>query len=410
MKETNNRKQTKQNKGLPGQASEAADIYELLNDLNIEEDEFTELPADELESRRVKNAVLQRIEAEKNQGHRTRGRWAKTAAACALAALVGVSGFGLALPTYAREVPVVGDIFRYLDNGRTGKYELYKESAVAIDISRENENARITLNDGIFDGNTLYLTYTITTREDLGEHPQLDAELRFDRSLGIKGWGGTRSLERVEKGVYVGMETISMNGTNGKGLDAFQSLPFTWIVNEVRGSEAGMPESAAEGSAEGSEEGAEAQGRSIACGFHYSVTLSALAEESRPLSLKAEEPENGVTISLNELIVTEVNAALKYTVKISDQPMWHSVRVDWSVTDDLGTVYDTQDMGGSGREEDGRWTENTFLSLSHIDPKAKTLILTPQIYYAGTDENGERIWNGARAFETTPNRFEIPIR
>ncbi|PFL25335.1 anti-sigma factor, partial [Bacillus thuringiensis] len=113
--------------------------------------------------------------------------------------LVGVSVamLGIGFPTYAGGLPIVGDIFRFLDNGRTGLYENYKadvekpaelhnnykQYAIVLNMIKESNGIKITVNDVIFDGKTVSINYSIESNRDLGKNP---STLEF---LTIKGAG-----------------------------------------------------------------------------------------------------------------------------------------------------------------------------------------------------------------------------
>ena len=68
-------------------------------------------------------------------------------------------------------MPIVGDIFRFLDNGRTGLYENYKEFSTELNMTRESSGVKVTINDVISDGRTLSITYSLESEQDLGRIP-----------------------------------------------------------------------------------------------------------------------------------------------------------------------------------------------------------------------------------------------
>ena len=65
-----------------------------------------------------------------------------------------------------RGLPIVGDIFRFLDNGRTGLYENsktdagkimephynYKQYTTVLNMTKESKGIKITINDAILMG------------------------------------------------------------------------------------------------------------------------------------------------------------------------------------------------------------------------------------------------------------------
>lgn len=85
------------------------DIYELFNDINIDENEFEEIEVSEIEKNRVKSNLKKSI--NKNN------KWKKTiiAASCGLITLGLIGGV---FPSYARDIPIVGNIIQTVDTIR----------------------------------------------------------------------------------------------------------------------------------------------------------------------------------------------------------------------------------------------------------------------------------------------------
>ncbi|WP_089284561.1 DUF4179 domain-containing protein [Anaerovirgula multivorans] len=82
------------------------------------------------------------ISLRKNKGWNSK----KIIAAALVDLVVGSTAYiGITNPAYAAGIPIIGDIFRFLDNGRTGVYDLYKENANEINISKESNGIQIRL-------------------------------------------------------------------------------------------------------------------------------------------------------------------------------------------------------------------------------------------------------------------------
>lgn len=92
----------------------------------------------------------------------------KGVAAASILVGLSVATLGIGFPTYAGGLPIVGDIFRFLDNGRTGLYENYKEFSTELNMTRESNGVKVTINDVISDGRTLSITYSLESEQDLG--------------------------------------------------------------------------------------------------------------------------------------------------------------------------------------------------------------------------------------------------
>ncbi|MGE0994591.1 DUF4179 domain-containing protein, partial [Bacillus sp. GMa5/2] len=209
------------------------DIYELLNDIDIDEKELEEIEASEIEKEKVKRNVKQSIRTKKKMKS-----WKKGVAAASILVGLSVATLGIGFPTYAGGLPIVGDIFRFLDNGRTGLYENYKEFSTELNMTRESNGIKITLNDAVFNGRTVTITYSIESDKDLGENPNV---IEFLQIAGFNGTTGSSKITKVDDKKYVGMSTatdvdgIKMDAANVKWeidkietVDGTQSIKGNW--------------------------------------------------------------------------------------------------------------------------------------------------------------------------------------
>lgn len=155
--------------------------------------------------RKVKRNVKQSIRMKKKMKS-----WKKGVAAASILVGLSVATLGIGFPTYAGGLPIVGDIFRFLDNGRTGLYENYKEFSTELNMTRESNGVKVTINDAVFDGRTITITYSIESEKDLGEKP---FPFGSPQVMGFNGGGGSSDVTKVGEGKYVGMTTMSGHGS-----------------------------------------------------------------------------------------------------------------------------------------------------------------------------------------------------
>ena len=83
------------------------DIYELLNDIDIDEKELEEIEASEIEKK--SKAQCKTIDAYEEKDEKLK----KGVAAASILVGVSVAMLGIGFPTYAGGLPIVGDIFRF---------------------------------------------------------------------------------------------------------------------------------------------------------------------------------------------------------------------------------------------------------------------------------------------------------
>ena len=130
------------------------EIYNLLNKVQLEDKEFIELEASEFEKAQVKKKLQKRLTKKKKRG----GRWRQFAVA---ALFIGLSGtiLGFTFPAQAGTIPIVSDIFKFIDGDRASLYENYKEFSTAVELSDKSKGVEITINDAIYDGEAIFVHF-----------------------------------------------------------------------------------------------------------------------------------------------------------------------------------------------------------------------------------------------------------
>ncbi|HWQ78670.1 MAG TPA: DUF4179 domain-containing protein [Anaerovoracaceae bacterium] len=326
------------------------DIYELFNEMDIDVNDFKAGAADELEKARVKKRVREGIrEYAQSEVKKKRNKGAAVAAA-SMTLIAGIGFFGLAFPSQAKEVPVIGDIFRFLDGGSTGIYDLYTESALDIDMAKEDNGIEITLNQGVYDGRTLSFTYTIKTEKDFGENLYLDDTIDADS---VDGYGGSQELRQVGPGVYVGQSNYNLfSETENR-----ESISFRWSVSGISGmTDAGVDEM-------------------VSCRLNYNVSLITLDNVTVDVNENFDQIQN-VGINIENLSLTPINAILYYTEEAPGE-LSPFVQMEWEIKDDLGNVYEYQENGGTGKIGEETVKMENSITFRRLSPEAKTLWITP---------------------------------
>ncbi|QIB68110.1 DUF4179 domain-containing protein [Aminipila butyrica] len=341
------------------------DIYDFFNDVDIEVNEFQPMEADELEKSRIKKRVREKIQEHSPESGSKKRIHGKVAAAAVLFA-TGIGCFGWAFPSYAKEVPVIGDIFRFLDGGTTGIYDLYQEKALNIDMTKAAKGIEVTLNQGVYDGRTLSLTYTIKTGKDLGE----DLYLREDIEVpSVTGYGGSQQLKQVSPGVYVGQSNYNLFTEK----EERNALSFRWVVSSIESlGEEGFSEE-----------------KAVDCNFNYNVTLKAMDSKSLELADNHSTIQK-VRINIERLTMTPINTILYYSEE-SPKQLSDYVGLDWEIKDDLGNIYEYDGNGGSGETHEKILKMNSSLTIQRLNPEAKTLFVTPILQLGNMQGGGVAI-------------------
>ena len=119
------------------------DIYEIFNEINIEDDELIEIEVDELERKRVKKKLKYTINKRKSKQ--------KYIIAASIISMFFLGG----LYSYADNIPIVDDIFKLFSEDKEGFYDQYKNNSTKIGIIVEDKGTEIIINEGVFDGHNI---------------------------------------------------------------------------------------------------------------------------------------------------------------------------------------------------------------------------------------------------------------
>jgi hypothetical protein len=338
------------------------DIYELLNDVSLNEDEFEEVEITEFEKAKVKKALKKSIsEKKKMKGLK------KNVVAASIIVCLSATTFGLSFPAYAKNIPVIDDIFRYFEQGasgfnesgkenssgndvkETGLYYEYKNYSNQINMTKESNGIRFTVNDAIFDGKTVTLTYTIESEKDLGEHAGISS---FPKIEGMHAKGSTDRTTKIDSNKYVGLLTIS--NLEDREMDVAN---FEWNIDGIQNPD---------------------NGTNIKGDWQFVFSLNAV--DSTMQLTESSSEKNGVKVSIDKISVTPMSFIVHYNQEVSEnvQSIWDGVDVELEVKDDLGNVYSGEGTGGIG-------TNSYDVSLSKnfekLDENATKLIITPHVTF-----------------------------
>ncbi|ARO59739.1 ECF-type sigma factor negative effector [Bacillus cereus] len=346
------------------------DIYELLNDIDIDEKELEEIEASEIEKEKVKRNVKQSIRTKKKMKS-----WKKGVAAASILVGLSVATLGIGFPTYAGGLPIVGDIFRFLDNGRTGLYENYKEFSTELNMTRESNGVKVTINDAVFDGRTITITYSIESDKDLGEK---QIYFGYPQVMGFNGGGGSSQVTKVGEKKYVGMTTMS--GNSSKRLDVAN---VWWNMEEIE---------------------LDYKGNSIKGNWNFALSLKAM--ESKEVKVNRVSENELIKVNIDKMEVTpmsfivfSIRKNLKYLEVYGD-----SADVELEIKDDLGNKYAGEGNGGTSTVAEphkSSWS-STFQKLNE---NATKLIVTPRVHLrVHTPENH----GGVEYVNGKEKKIEVP--
>lgn len=330
------------------------DIYKLLNDVNIDDDEFEEMEVTELEKAKVKSTLKKSIIRKQK-----RKSWKMPVAAAAIILSLSVTTIGLGFPAYAGNIPIIGDIFRFLDNEKTGVYDSYKEFSTEMNLTQESNGIKMTINDAVFDGKTVTLTYSIESKKELaGEIERLAADMAD--SEGARGMIVSDELTKVDNHHYVGLSRFTPSELN---LTDREIIDLKWKVNGLLFEE---------------------EEKDIKGNWKFAFSLKAADSQVQLSNGRAEQ--DGIQVNVEKVVFTPMSFIVHYDQQASEQATdkWDDITIELEVKDDLGNIYSGEGNGGFGKDS---YTMSWSKTFEKLDPNATKLIVTPTVELLSFEES-----------------------
>lgn len=350
------------------------DIFELLNEIDVEDTDMIEMEVTDIERQNVKDYLKTNL---KNKIKYKKYRVAAIAATVCLTLTATAIGINIINPTYAANIPIVGDIFKFLDRGQSGIYDKFKDNANEINTIKKDSGVEIKITDAIFDSITVYYTYEIKTDEDLG-----DELIILDEYLNIKGidgQGGGSQIKRIAPKTYVGQSSRTLD----KEMDKVEcKLNFKDIHYRQNNSE---------------------EFKILKGKWNFDFKLDSIA--TNKYIVNKSVVQDNIKINIESIIDTPISSIVKYTLEtlddnnfiksITNKSGWIKGSTEITATDDCGNVYNEFSASG-GHGENGVMTY--IQAFNTIDKNANKLIVTPKISFGAKggeisiDENGNEVY------------------
>ncbi len=324
-------------------------IYKHLNDLDIDIEEFEEMEVSAFEKARVKKELLKNIHASKQK------KWKKSVTAASLAlGLIASTLFGLSFTANAEEIPILGNIFKFFNND--GLSVDYKENANLINGVANSNGIKVTVNDALYDGEKLIVTYTIETNKYMGE------------TLHIKGiplienkGDGINEVSRIDENKYVGKATTFTE-------EKYSSINVNWKLDYILSDLTTDKEH-------------------ITGDWQFSFHLDKANITVQNIQQHSET--EGISVNIDNITLTPTSFQINYEQAVSKEieNEWDMADVDIEVKDNLGHQYVSNYHGGAGTNDVKMTWNKTFQALN---PEASKLIITPKVTlsdYDGVDYN-----------------------
>lgn len=343
-------------------------LYRKLSELNIDMN-IEPMDVDELEKDRIKKIVL------KGKKKNNLSRNLSVAASLLVASSISLS---IAFPTFATNLPIIGDIFEFFNEDDRYVFEDYSKYSTDIGVSKESNGINITLTDAVYDGENITIAYTMVSEKDLGERPVLEGDLiveEFNGAYEHTGFFKHHLTEKIGENEYAGLYVFELID-GPKPTEINVSWKGDSVINLSNANQA------------------------ISGEWSYQFALHSLESETQDLieyGYKSED--NGIEISLTKMTANPISTTLYLTEKIDERAVameadeFRGVLIEYSVTDDLGNKQNFIHYRDTGHSTDFEPDHVSVprLTMNAFDDEATSITITPTVHVykvKNPDSNG----------------------
>lgn len=331
------------------------DIYELLNDVELDENEYVEMEVTKHEKLKVKKALRKSLNKDKKYTN-----WKRHILAASIIMALPTATIGVTLPTQASNIPVIGDLFKFFGGDRGGLYTNYKEFSTEKNIAVESNGIKITINDAIFDGNSFLLTFVIDSDHDLGQEIHI---IDPPYIKGISGSTGGSKITKINEKQYAGIITRSLTNHSESG-----GVNLVWDINTIINSETGV----------------ETKGK-----WKFALSIKESVNQEQIIGESVEK--NGLNVIIEKLSYTPMSFVVHYDQRISEllSDQWDDISVELDIKDDLGNSYLGEVNGGISERDSFNIKWNA--TFEKLEDSATKLFILPRVIFRNTQSGGVEI-------------------
>lgn len=311
-------------------------MSELQKMLNTDIEEFPEATVTTLEKKQMKRSII-------NQ--KKKHVWLmKTIVASALL-VISAGTTVVAFPSIASQIPVLQNIVSYLDDEDL-VFSHFSDVAQTLDLTQTSNGSTITLEEAVYDGTSVTISFALKTETDLGTTPNSVSMIEAD---GANGYGAGISMKKIDETTYAGVITMAPDFGNNSP----KSLSLTW--EPVAFEDAYDMETKINGD------------------WSFNFKLRAL--EGNSFDIDETLNFEGGTYLINDLSLNKLSTVLKFDTEDIDEDHYIT---EWQLTDNLGNIYPMV-FGTGGSTMFGRTYQQ--MTFEAIAPDASSLTIHPKVTY-----------------------------
>lgn len=308
---------------------------------NIEPLEMSSQQKAKLKQRVFKQTVKKRVP-----------KWVRHLSAAAIIGIGTVTTVTTAFPTLASQIPFMKNIASYFNNKDT-MFENFDSYATEIGQVQTSNGISMMIENAVFDGTSLTISFALESDTDLGSHPFIQGN--FIDIKGSEAMGGGSRLEKISDNKYVGLANV----TSYFDKEAPEEVEVSWTpqafyVNTdkiVKGDWA----------------------------FHFKV--SKLAGE---LQLINETVTNyDVTARFTALEKNDMSTIIHFEYEVDPELLkkWPEVTVQFDeLQDNAGNKYTVH--GNGARSLDNGISYKSSATIQAIHSSAKSITFVPVVYFS----------------------------
>lgn len=335
------------------------DVYELLNDVDVDLSQYEEVELSDIEKKRAKKRLHEKIKLKGS----ILFKYSKAIAA--VLCIFVVSGFALfkSSPTFAVGIPVVGNIIKHI----TGyDYEEFDKYTSVINKAIDKNGVKVTLDEVMLDKNELRIASTFKSDDKfkgksvLTLHPEVYIN---GKKLNVGG-GGTKQV--IDENTYLTVDSLDVHDVKVP-----TDISMKVIYDEIQIID---------------EKGNENKKITGPWAFEFNVSKSEIEKNTKVIKLNNSVAVSGIKMILKELSITPLTTNLSYKLK-GETPANFIIKDDkGNELREEGYGYGTDGLiGGIKGEYKG------FANFSAVSKGAKKLYITPYYSYIGTNNGKSKL-------------------
>ncbi|SFB00575.1 DUF4179 domain-containing protein [Clostridium frigidicarnis] len=279
---------------------------------------------------------------------------AKRTATIAAVLIIGISIFGITMPSYAENIPFIGSIFKKLSYENSYKY------SSEINKSQISNDTKVTINEVIYDGLDISLAYTVETKEPMEYAPRImEKDLKINGNLTTFSSGGRGSFLN-DRTTYIGVENfrVSRNGMPKElqeevFLGGYVEIPdefeFEINIKELWGIENGT------------------------WNFKFNVTNEKLKGNYKEIDINVNLDNIEEGMNINKLILTPINTSIQGNHKTINTNEEKEKNISFVAIDNMDRILLPKDSSGSAGGSGLSYFGNKFTN-PYKDTKSITFI------------------------------------